>query len=121
MHRCSLEFACALSALVRKETQYRFPTILQDVLYEKNLWQYRVLHLLDVMMCCTECAGEMGEAFECGEGLEWYSDCDTSPCCFIKRIFREGVYERFSSFDETDFPDCTLDTLTVLTPPKDEA
>ena len=121
MHRCSLEFACALSALVRKETQYCSPTILQDLLYEKNLWQYRVLHLLDVMMCCTECAGEMGEAFERGEGLEWYSDCDTSPCCFIKRIFREGVYEPFSSFDETDFPDSTLDTLTVLTPPKDEA
>ena len=37
MHRCSLEYACAVSALVRKETHYRSPTILQDLLYEKNL------------------------------------------------------------------------------------
>ena len=63
----------------------------------------------------------MGQAFDKGEGLEWYSDCDTSPCCFIKRIFREGVYEPYSPYYRIEFPDRTLDTLTVLTPPKDEA
>ena len=121
LHRCSLEYACALSALVRKETHYRSPTILEDLLYEKNLWQARVERLLDVMMCSSECACEMSHAFDQGEGLEWYSDCDTSPCCFIKRIFREGVHEPYSPYYRMEFPDRTLDTLTVLTPPKDEA
>ena len=120
MHRCSLEFACALSALVRKETHYRSPTIVEDLLYEKNLWQARVERLLDVMMCSFECACEMGQAFDKGEGLEWYSDCDTSQCRFIKRIFREGVYEPYSPYYRMEFPDRTLDTLTVLTPPQDD-
>lgn len=119
MHRCSLEYACALSALVRKETHYRSPTILEDLLYQKNLWQYRLERFLDVMMCCSECVCEMSQAFERGEGLEWYSDCDTSPCCFLKYIFREGVHEPFSHY-EIEYADRTLDTLTVLSPPKDK-
>ena len=117
-HRCSLEYACALSALVRKESKYRSPTLVEDLLYQKNLWQHRTLRVLDAMMCCFECAAEMGLAFEKGEGLEWYTDCDVSPCCFIKRIFKEGVYEPCTTLDETFFSDCSLDTLTVLTPPK---
>ena len=89
MHRCSIEFVCALAALVRKQTKYRSPTILEDLLYQKNLWQYRMERFLDVMMCCSECSAEMSRAFDRGEGLSWYPDCDTS----------------------------TLDTLAVLTPP----
>ena len=117
LHRCSLEYVCALSALVRKETHYRSPTLVDDLLYQKNLWQCRTLRLLDVVLCSFDCQVEMGMAFEKGQGLEWYSDCDTEHCRWVKRIFRPGVYEPID-FDETDFPDCTLDTLTVLTPPK---
>ena len=118
-HSCSLEYACALSTLVRKETHYRSPTLVEDLLYQKNLWQYRTLRLLDVVMCSFDCQAEMGRPFEKGQGLEWYSDCDTEHCWWVKRIFGPGVFEPID-FDETDFPDCTLDTLTVLTPPKTE-
>ena len=117
MHRCSLEYACALSALVRKETHYRSPTLVEDLLYQKNLWQWRTMRLLDVVMCSWECQVEMLKAMEKGQGLEYYTDCDTQHCRWVKRFFRPGVFEP-DEFEEGDFYDCTLDTLTVLTPPK---
>ena len=117
MHRCSLEYACALAALVRKETHYRSPTLVDDLLYQKNLWQWRTLKLLDVVMCSFACQAEMGRAFEKGQGLEYYTDCDTQHCWWVKRLFRPGVFEPLE-FEDTDFADSTLDTLTVLTPTK---
>ena len=63
-HRCSVEFACALAAWVRKETPYRCPTIVQDLLYQRNLWQHRMERLLDVTMCCSKCSAELSKAFE---------------------------------------------------------
>ena len=117
MHRCSLEYACALSALVRKETHYRSPTLVEDLLYQKNLWQWRTLRFLDVILCSWECQVEMLKAMEKGQGLEYYNDCDTAHCRWVKRFFRPGVFEP-DEIEEGDFYDCTLDTLTVLTPPK---
>lgn len=118
MHRCSIEFTCALAALVRKEIKYRSPTILEDLLHQKNLWQYRMERLLDVLMCCSECQADMGRAFDRGEGLSWYSECDTHPCCFIRNIFDYGVYDPMpDSWNPSDYHDSTLDTLVVLTPP----
>ena len=117
MHRCSLEYACALSALVRKETHYRSPTLVDDLLYQKNLWQWRAMKCLDVMMCGTDCQAEMLRAFEKGQGLEYYNDCDTGHCWWVKRLFRPGVFEP-DEILEDDFSDNTLDTLTVLTPPQ---
>ena len=118
MHRCSLEYACALSALVRKETHYRSPTLVEDLLYQKNLWQYRCLRLLDTVLCSFDCQAEAGEAFAKGQGLEWYTDCDTGHCWWVKRIFQDGVFEPYRDDDDDFFLDRTLDTLTVLTPPK---
>ena len=117
MHRCSLEYVCALTALVRKETHYRSPTILEDLLYQKNLWQYRVERLLDLMMCCTECQAEMSHAFNRGEGLTYYTDCDTSPCCFVRRMFDYGTVDPMPPrWNPSLYQDSTLDTLCVLTP-----
>ena len=116
MHRCSIEYVCALSALVRKETHYRSPTLLEELLYQKNLWQWRTMKLLDVVMCSWDCQVEMLKAFEKGQGLEYYSDCDTGPCWWVKRLFRPGVFEPHQ-IQEDDFADNTLDTLTVLIPP----
>ena len=116
MHRCSIEYVCALSALVRKETHYRSPTLVEDVLYQKNIWQWRTMKLLDVVMCSWECQVEMLKAFEKGQGLEYYSDCDTQHCRWVKRFFRPGVFDP-DEFKDDDFADNTLDTLTVLTPP----
>ena len=121
MHRCSLEFACALAALVRKETHYRSPTLVQDLLYQKNLWQYRMERLLDVMMCCTDCAADMSRAFDRGEGLSWYPECDTSPCCFVKSIFHYGVFDPWPDrWNPSDYQDSTLDTMSVLTPVEED-
>ena len=117
MHRCSLEYACALSALVCKETHYRSPALVEDLLYQKNLWQWRTMRLLDVVMCSWECQAEALRAFEKGQGLEYYTDCDTQHCRWVKRFFRPGVFEP-DEFEADDFADNTLDTLTVLTPPK---
>ena len=116
MHRCSIEYVCALAALVRKETHYRSPTLAEELLYQKNLWQWRTMKLLDVMMCGWDCQVEMLKAFEKGQGLEYYNDCDTGQCWWVPRIFRPGVFEP-SEMVADDFSDNTLDTLTVLVPP----
>ena len=116
-HRCSVEFACALAALVRKQTHYRSPTLVQDLLFQRNLWQYRMERLLDVLMCCSECAAEMSRAFDRGEGLSWYPDCDTSPCYFVKKIFQDGGHSPMDKYwNASDYHDSTMDTLSVLTP-----
>ena len=113
MHRCSVEFACALAGLVHKQSHYRSPTLAQDLLYQKNLWQYRMERLLDVLMCCSKCEAEMSRAFDHGEGLSWYPDCDTSPCCFVKNIFQYGVHCPLDKYWNTsDYQDSTLD-MTV--------
>lgn len=117
-HRCFIEFACALAALVRKETHFRSDDLLMNLLYQKNLWQARMEKFLHVVMCCSDCHVEMSRAFEKGEGLFWYPDCDTSPCCFLKSIFKEGVHDGINTFwNASDYQDSTLDTLAVLTPP----
>lgn len=117
-HRCSLEYACALAALVRKETHFRAHDLLDNLLYQKNLWQTRMEKLLDATMCCRECNVEMSREFEKGNGLTWYPDCDTYPCCFLKSIFREGVHDGTDSYwNASDYHDSTLDTLAVLVPP----
>ena len=116
MHRCSIEYVCALSALVRKETHYRSPTLVEELLYQKNLWQWRTMKLLDVVMCRWDCQVEMLKAFEKGQGLEYYNDCDTGHCWWVPRLFRPGVFEPHE-MAEDDFADNTLDTLTVLVPP----
>ena len=121
MHRCSMEFACALAALVRKQTHYRPPTLVQDLLYQRNLWQHRMERLLDVLMCCSEFVADMSRAFDRGEGLSWYLDCDTSPCCFLKTIFQYGVHYPIDKYwNASDYHDSTLDTLPVLTPKEDD-
>lgn len=118
LHRCSIEYACALAAKVRKETHFRSPSLVEDLLFQKNLWQMRMEKLLDVLMCCRECQGEMSRAFDKGEGLSWYPDCNTSPCCFVKRIFQEGVHRVMDDYwNPSDYQDSTLDTLAVLNPP----
>ena len=117
MHRCCLEYACALAAWVRKETHFRSPTVLEDLLCQKNIWQYRTYRLLDYFMCDQDCQSDMGLAFDQGRGLEWYTDCDTGPCSLIKYIFSEGVYEPFhEAYHPQLWADSTLDTLTVLPP-----
>lgn len=117
-HRCSIEYACALAALVRKETHFRAENLLTNLLYQKNLWQTRMEKLLDAIMCCNECKVDMSTEFEKGNGLAWYPDCDTHPCCFLKNIFREGVHDGSSSYwNASDYHDSTLDTLAVLVPP----
>lgn len=117
-HRCSIEYVCALAALVRKETHFRDHDLLANLLYQKNLWQTRMEKFLHVVMCCSDCQGEMSRAFDKGEGLSWYPDCDNSPCCFLKSIFREGVHDGVNElWNASDYQDSTLDTMTVLVPP----
>lgn len=116
-HRCCVEFACALAALVRKETHYRSPTLVQDLLYQRNLWQHRMERVLDAVMCSSESSADMGRAFDRGEGLSWYSDCDTGFCRIIRSIFQRGVHCKEDGFwNASDYHDSTLDTLSVLTP-----
>ena len=116
-HCCSVEFACALFALMRKETHYRSPTIVDDLLYQRNLWQHRMERLLDVVMCCSECSADMSKAFDRGEGLSWYPDCDTGVCGLIRSIFQYGVHRSEDGYwNASDYQDSTLDTLSVLTP-----
>lgn len=118
LHRCSIEYVCALAAKVRKETHFRSPTLVEDLLAQKNLWEMRMEKLLDVILCCRECQGEMNRAFDKGEGLSWYPDCDNSPCCHVKRVFKEGVHDVMSEYwNPSDYHDSTLDTLAVLNEP----
>lgn len=116
-HRCSIEFPCALAAWVRKETHFRSPTLVKDSLHQRNIWQHRMERFLDCVMCCNECKGEMSRAFDRGEGISWYPDCDTWPCCFLKTIFKLNVHDEEDGYwNASDYQDSTLDTLPVLTP-----
>ena len=115
-HRCSLEFACALSGLVRYRSQYRSPTLLEDLNYQRLLWQHRLERVLDTVMC-EDCAIDMSTAYERGEGLTWYSDCDTGHCHMINRILHYGVHQQHSDYwGLAHYKDNTLDTLCTITP-----
>ena len=117
-HRCSIEFVCAVSAFVRKETHFRSPNLVKELLYQKNLWEHRMERFLDCVLCCRECQADMSKAFDRGEGLSWYPDCDNSPCCFVKNIFKLGVHDAEDEhWNASDYQDSTLDTLAVVSPP----